>query len=117
MAPRNTAIEQLGYKIQAEKIITVSASCKKLLLGLPNVLKKNNCTPQGPHVLVLFCIPCTPSSPGRAENRDIRDRNTKQLCAVIRQELAKELARAGMGNNAARNRRAIAVLKSALAKQ
>ena len=50
-------------------------------------------------------------------NRDIRDRDTKQLCAMIREEQAEELARAGMANNAARRRRAMAFLKSALAKQ
>ena len=53
----------------------------------------------------------------KQENREIRDRDAKQLCAVIRKERAEELARAGMGNNAARNRRAMAVLKCALTKQ
>ena len=51
------------------------------------------------------------------ENRDIRDRDAPakhgQLCAVIREERAEELASAGMGS-AARKRRAMAVLKSAL---
>ena len=37
------------------------------------------------------------------ENREIRDRDAKQLCAVIREERAEELARAGMGNNVARS--------------
>ena len=41
----------------------------------------------------------------------------KQLCAMIRAERAEELSRAGMESNAARKRRAMAVLKSALAKQ
>ena len=54
------------------------------------------------------------------ENRDIRDRDAPakhgQLCAVIREERAEELASAGMGS-AARKRRAMAVLKSALTKQ
>ena len=49
---------------------------------------------------------------------DIRDHNAKQLCAVIRGERAEELARAGIGNNAAmKSVSARAVLKSALAKQ
>ena len=53
--------------------------------------------------------------------RDIRDRNVKQLRrnlrAMIREKRSEELARAGMANNAARRRRTMAVLKSALAKQ
>ena len=47
----------------------------------------------------------------------IRDRNVpnaKQLCAMIREERAEELSRAGMENNAARKpeRRAIAIRKN-----
>ena len=43
-------------------------------------------------------------------------RNAKLLCAMIREERAEELSRAGMENNAARKpeRRAMAILKSAL---
>ena len=44
-------------------------------------------------------------------------RDAKQLCAMIREEQAEELSRAGMENNAARKperRRAQAILKSAL---
>ena len=41
--------------------------------------------------------------------KPILDRDAKQLCAVIREERAKELARAGMGNNAARKCCIIAV--------
>ena len=44
-------------------------------------------------------------------------RSAKQLCAMIREERAEELSRAGMENNAGRKRRAMAVLKSALARQ
>ena len=43
---------------------------------------------------------------------DIRDRDAKQLCPMIRKERAEELARAGIGNNAARKRHTTAVLKS-----
>ena len=46
----------------------------------------------------------------KKENSDIRDRGAQQLCTVIREEQAEELARAGMGNNAARKRYAIAAL-------
>ena len=51
-------------------------------------------------------------------NRDIRDRDTEQVCTVtmIKEEQAEELASAGMANNAARRRPAMAVLKSTLAK-
>ena len=45
------------------------------------------------------------------------DRDAKQLCAVIRQERAEELARAGMGSNSARKCHTMAVLKGALTKQ
>ena len=55
----------------------------------------------------------------KQENRDhdISDSETKQLCAMIREQLAKELARIGMANNAARRHSAMDVLKSSLAKQ
>ena len=57
----------------------------------------------------------------KQENREIRDHKVQQLCAMIREERAEELSRAGMENNAARKpeRRAMAILKSlsALAKQ
>ena len=55
----------------------------------------------------------------KQENCDIRDRdaNLKQLCAVIKKQQAEEMARAGMGKNAARKRRTMAVLNSALTKQ
>ena len=33
----------------------------------------------------------------KQENRDIRYRNVEQLCAVIREERAQELARVGLG--------------------
>ena len=55
----------------------------------------------------------------KQENRDsdTSHRDTKQLCAMIREQRAKELARIGMANNAARRHSAMDVLKSALAKQ
>ena len=46
----------------------------------------------------------------KQKNSDFSDRDTKHLCAMIREEGAEELAKAGMGNNAARKRRAMAVL-------
>ena len=53
----------------------------------------------------------------KQENCNIRDRDTKQLCAVIRKERAGGLGRAVMDNNSARKRSTVVVLKSALAKQ
>ena len=52
----------------------------------------------------------------KQENPDLHDHNVEQLCPVIREEQAEELARVGLGNNAARRLRAMAILKSALAK-
>ena len=93
---------------------------KKLLHwhGLPSVMNKNKSIPQ---VLCAILYSSTPSARychnGKAKHRDIRDRVAEQLCAVITKEQAEELARAGKGNNAARKRSAIAILKSALTKQ
>ena len=53
----------------------------------------------------------------KQENCDIHNRETKQLCSVIGKERGEELARVGMGNNAARKRREMALLKSSLMKQ
>ena len=98
---------------------------KKPLLGLPNVVNKNTSIP---HVLCAILYPSHSNfskrprlsvEMERQENRDrdISDRDTKQLCAMIREQRAKELARIGMANNAARRHSTMAVLKSALAKQ
>ena len=48
----------------------------------------------------------------------IRDRNAPQREAAVRYDQREELSRAGTGmeNNAARKRRTMAILKSALAK-
>ena len=49
----------------------------------------------------------------KQENCDL----AKQLCAVIREERAKELARAGMGSNAARKSCTMGILKTSLTQQ
>ena len=57
----------------------------------------------------------------KQEYSDVCDHDAKQLCAVMREERAEKLARAGMANNAAWRRRtmpaAMAVLRSAVTKQ
>ena len=52
----------------------------------------------------------------KQENSYTRNCDAKQLCSVIRKELAEEMARAGMGNNlnSAGKCRTMAVLKSTL---
>ena len=45
------------------------------------------------------------------ENCAISNRDVEQLCALITEDRAEELARACMSSNAARQRRAVAVLK------
>ena len=90
---------------------------KKQPLGLPTVLNKNNSIPHVP-CAVLYPLPEAVKME-KQENldSDISDCDTKQLCAMIREERAEELARAGMGNNAAWRCSTMAVLKSTLAKQ
>ena len=78
----------------------------KRLLWLPNVLNKSNSIP---HILCYWLSLAFQAPPAvkaeKQENSDIRYRNAKQLCAVIREERTEELA------IAAKRRRAIAVLK------
>ena len=123
MVLRNAALEQLATKSKKKRSSRSlqKLKVKKPLLGLPNVLNKNNSIP---HLLRLFSVSLALQAPHavkmeKQENRDhdISDRDTKQRCAMIREQPAKELARIGMANNAARRHRAMAVLKSALAKQ
>ena len=87
---------------------------KKLLHGLPNVLNRNNSIP---HVLCAILYPShSKLKVEKQENSEIRDSNLRvqQLCAMIREERSEELSRAGMENNSARKRRAMAILKNAL---
>ena len=124
MAFRNAALRQLSTKSKKKRssLYLQKLKVKKLLLGLPNVLKKNSSIPH-----VHYAIPYPSHSKrhrlSKWRNKRIvtsvtaRDRDAKQLCAVMREERAEELARASMANNAARKRRAMAVLKSALTMQ
>ena len=105
MAVRKATLEQLGHKVKEEKIITVSAKAA----GEEAAAWAAKCAEHKqriPYVLCYYVSLALQSAPG-CQNR-------KHSCAVIRKERAEELARAGMGNNAARKRRAMAVLKSAL---
>ena len=70
---------------------------------------------------VLFGIRRAPSSSyyqnSPARELCISNHDVEQLCAVIREERAEELARACISSNAARQRRAVAVLKRTLTKK
>ena len=123
MVLRNAVLEQLGHKIKDEEIITVSAKAE----GEKEATWAAICAEQKqqyPSRTLCYSVSLALQAPQavkmeKQENsdRDIIDRDTKQLCAMIREERAEELVGAGMANNAARRRRAIAVLKSALRKQ
>ena len=67
-------------------------------------LNKNNSIPHTLcyHVFLALQSPQAVKKE-KQDNRSISDLDAKQLCAVIREERAEELARAGMGTNAARN--------------
>ena len=119
MALRNAALEQLGHKIKEEEIITVSAQAE----GDEAAAWAAKCAEQKhqhPSRTLCYSVSLALQAPqsvkrGKVENHDICDRDVRQLCATIRKERAEELARAGMENNAARKRRAMAILKSAQA--
>ena len=120
MALRNAALKPLAHKIKEEEIITVTAKAE----GEKAVTWTAKCAEQKQQYpsryssrTLCYYVSLTLQAPQavkmeKQENCDIRDRNAKQLCAVIREERAEELARAGMANNAAR-RITMAVLKSA----
>ena len=121
MALRNAALQQLGHEIKGEEIITVSAQAA----GEEAAAWAAQCAEQKyqfPSRTLCYSVSLALQAPQsnlkqehRRRDRDIRD--VKKLCAVIREERAEESARAGMGNNAARKRRALAVLRSSLTKQ
>ena len=121
MALRNAALEQLGHKIKEEEIITVSVQAA----GDEAASWAAKCAQQKhqyPSRTLCYSVSLALQAPQavkkeKPDNREIRVRDAKQLCAEIRKERADELAGVGMANNAARKRRAMAVLKSALAKQ
>ena len=114
-----TALEQLTTKSKKKRSLLSlqKLKVKKLLHGLPNVLNRNKSIP---YVLCAILYPSHFKLPRlsmkKQENRDIRDSNVQQLCAVIREERAEELARVGLGNNAARKSHSMDILKRALAK-
>ena len=121
MVLRNATFEQLGHKIKEEKFITVSAKAE----GEKEATWAAICAEQKqqyPSRTLCYFVSLALEAPQavkmeKQENNDICDRDAKQLCTVMREERAEELARAGMANNAARRRRAMALLKSALTKQ
>ena len=91
MVLHNAALEQLG---QTSKEKRSSRSLQKLrvkkpLFGLPNVVNKNNSIP---HVLCAILYPSHSKPPKLSKWKskrivsDISDRDTKQLCAMIREQ-------------------------------
>ena len=119
---RNAMLEQLTHKVNEEQLITVSAKAageetaawagkcaeKKQQNPLRTLWHSVSVALQAPPVIIKI---------QQQENRSIRNRDVDQLCALIREERSEELARACMSSNAARRRRAVAVLKSALTKK
>ena len=118
----NATLERLGHKIKEEdlkEIATVSAEAageKAATLAAKCAEQKL----QYPSHTLCYSVSLALQAPlavkmEKQENRYIRNPDAaevKQLCSVIRKERAEELARAGMGNNAARKRSTMAVLKS-----
>ena len=121
MALRNAALKQLIHKIKEEEILTVSAKAE----GEEAATWAAKCSEQKqqyPSRTLRYYVSLALQAPQavkmeKQEHREIRDRKVQQLSAMIREERAEKLSRAGMENNAARKRRAMAILKSALAKQ
>ena len=117
----SVAVEQLGHKIKEEMIITVSvqAAGDEVASSAATCAQQKH---QYPSRTLCYSVSLALQAPQavkkeKPDNREIRVRDAKQLCAEIRKERADELAGVGMANNAARKRRAMAVLKSTLAKQ
>ena len=117
----NAELKQLGQKIKEEEILTVSAKAE----GEEAATWAAKCSEQKqqyPSRTLRYYVSLALQAPQavkmeKQEHREIRDRKVQQLSAMIREERAEKLSRAGMENNAARKRRAMAILKSALAKQ
>ena len=121
MELRNSALEQLGHKIKEEEVITVSAQAAgdEAAAWAANCAEKKY---QYPSRTLCYSVSVALQAPEalkieKQENGERSNQNTKDLCAVIRKERCDEVATAGTANNAARKRRAMAVLKSALAKK
>ena len=121
MAVRNATLEQLGHKVKEEEIITVSAKDA----GEEAAAWAAKCAEQKqqyPSRTLCYSVSVALQAPPiikiqQQENRAISNHDVEQLCALIREERAEELARACMSRNAARQRRAVAVLKRALTKK
>ena len=110
-----------SHKIKEKEILTVSAKAE----GEEAASWAAKCSEQKqqyPSHTLCYSVSLALQAPQavkmeKQENREIRDHKVQQLCAMIREERAEELSRAGMENNSARKRRAMAILKSTLAKE
>ena len=121
MAVRNATLEQLGHKVKEEEIITASAKAA----GEEAAAWAAKCAEQKqqyPSRTLCYSVSVALQAPPvikiqQQENRAISTLDVEQLCALIREVRAEELAQACMRGNAARQRRAVAVLKRALTKK
>ena len=114
MAVRNATLEQLDHKVKEEGIITVSAKAA----GEEAAAWAAKCVEQKqqyPSRTLCYSVSVALQAPPvikiqQQGNRAISNRDVEQLCALITEERAEELARACMSSNAARQRRAEVVL-------
>ena len=123
MTLRNAALEQLGHNIKDEEIITDTAQAA----GDEAADWAAKCAEQKhqyPSRSLCYSVSLALQAPQadkmeKQENLDrhICDRAAQQLCVEVGKERADEMARAGMAINAARKRRAMAILRRALEKQ
>ena len=116
MAVRIATLEQLGHKVKEEKIITVSAKAA----GEEAAAWAAKCAEQKqqyPSRTLCYSVSVALQAPPilqiqQQEDSAISNRDVEQLCALIREELAEKLVLACISCNTARQRRAVAVLKS-----
>ena len=121
MAVRNATLKQLGHKVKEEEIITVSAKAA----GEEAAAWAAKCAEQKqqyPSRTLCYSVSVALQAPPvikiqQQEYHAISNRDVEQLCDLIIEKRAEELARACMSSNAARQRRAVAVLKRALTKK
>ena len=124
MAVRNATLEQLAHKVKEEEIIMVSAKAadEEAAVWAAKCAEQKQ---QYPSRTLCYSVSVALQAPPvikiqQQENRAISNRDVtdvEQMCALITEERAEELARACMSSNAARQRRAVAVLKRAVTKK
>ena len=121
MAVRNATLEQLAHKVKEEEIIMVSAKAadEEAAVWAAKCAEQKQ---QYPSRTLCYSISVALQAPPvikiqQQENSATSNSEVEQLGALIREMRAEELAQACMRGNAARQRRAVAVLKRALTKK